>query len=139
MASALPTIQQAAAIPIRNGRVCLVTSRRGKRWVIPKGCLESGKTAGQIALQEAWEEAGLLGVLQRQPIGSYMYEKLGNTYHVTVFLMDVTESKPEWPECLERQRMWLLPTSAVARVDYMGLRKLLRRVFAAEVMPVAAT
>lgn len=137
MASAVTTIQQAAAIPIRNGRVCLVTSRGGKRWVIPKGCIEPGKTAGQIALQEAWEEAGLLGVLQRQPIGSYMYEKLGNTYHVTVFLMDVTESKSEWPECLERQRIWLLPLSAVARVDYLGLRKLLRKVFAPEMVPVS--
>jgi 8-oxo-dGTP pyrophosphatase MutT (NUDIX family) len=136
MASALPTIHQAAAIPLRNGRVCLVTSRGGKRWVIPKGCLEPGKTAGQIALQEAWEEAGLLGVLQRQPVGSYMYEKLGNAYHVTVFLMDVTESKSEWPECLERQRLWLLPRAAVNRVDYLGLRKLLRKVLAAEIMPL---
>jgi 8-oxo-dGTP pyrophosphatase MutT (NUDIX family) len=136
MASALPTIHQAAAIPIRNGRVCLVTSRGGKRWVIPKGCLEPGKTAGQIALQEAWEEAGLLGVLQRQPVGSYMYEKLGNAYHVTVFLMEVTESKSEWPECLERQRLWLLPTAVVNRVDYLGLRKLLRKVLAAEIMPL---
>ena len=136
MASALPTIHQAAAIPLRNGRVCLVTSRGGKRWVIPKGCLEPGKTAGQIALQEAWEEAGLLGVLQRQPVGSYMYEKLGNAYHVTVFLMDVTESKSEWPECLERQRLWLLPMGAVNRVDYLGLRKLLRKVLATEIMPL---
>jgi 8-oxo-dGTP pyrophosphatase MutT (NUDIX family) len=134
MANALPTIQQAAAIPIRKGRVCLVTSRGGKRWVIPKGCIEPGKTAGQIALQEAWEEAGLLGVLHRQPIGSYMYEKLGNTYHVTVFMMDVTETKGQWPECLERQRIWLLPISAVRRVDYIGLRKLLRKVFAADIM-----
>jgi 8-oxo-dGTP pyrophosphatase MutT (NUDIX family) len=136
MASAVTTIQQAAAIPLRNGRVCLVTSRGGKRWVIPKGCLEPGKTAGQIALQEAWEEAGLLGVLQRQPIGSYMYEKLGNTYHVTVFLMDVTDSKSEWPESLERQRIWLLPVSALNRVDYIGLRKLLRKVFAQEMAPL---
>jgi 8-oxo-dGTP pyrophosphatase MutT (NUDIX family) len=136
MASALSTIHQAAAIPIRNGRVCLVTSRGGKRWVIPKGCLEPGKTVGQIALQEAWEEAGLLGVLQRQPVGSYLYEKLGNAYHVTVFLMDVTESKAEWPECLERQRLWLLPMVAVNRVDYLGLRKLLRNVLAAEIMPL---
>src|SRR5947209_20421391 len=129
-------LQQAAAIPVRLGQVCLISSRSGKRWVIPKGCLEPGKTAGQIALQEAWEEAGLLGVLQREPIGSYVYDKLGNTYHVTVFLMDVTETRGDWPESLERERIWLSPNTALARVDYLGLRKLLRKVFAAQRVPV---
>ena len=73
------TLQQAAAIPVRMGQVCLVTSRSGKRWVIPKGCLEPGKTAGEIALQEAWEEAGIVGVLQPDPVGSYLYDKAGIT------------------------------------------------------------
>jgi 8-oxo-dGTP pyrophosphatase MutT (NUDIX family) len=136
MANTLPTVQQAAAIPVRSGRVCLVTTRSGKRWVIPKGCLEPGKTAGQIALEEAWEEAGLLGALQREPIGSYVYEKLGNIYHVTVFLMNVTEARSIWPEAVERQRIWLRPMTAVARVDYLGLRKLLRKVLAREMVPV---
>jgi 8-oxo-dGTP pyrophosphatase MutT (NUDIX family) len=136
MANTLPTVQQAAAIPVRSGRVCLVTTRSGKRWVIPKGCLEPGKTAGQIALEEAWEDAGLLGALQREPIGSYVYEKLGNIYHVTVFLMNVTEARSIWPEAVERQRIWLRPMTAVARVDYLGLRKLLRKVLAREMVPV---
>jgi 8-oxo-dGTP pyrophosphatase MutT (NUDIX family) len=137
MAHFLPTIQQAAVIPVQRGRVCLVTSRSGKRWVVPKGCLEPGMTAGQIALQEAWEEAGLLGALHREPIGSYVYEKLGNTYHVTVFLMDVTEAKAEWPERLERERVWVRPSMALARIDNPGLRKLLRNVFATEKVAVS--
>jgi 8-oxo-dGTP pyrophosphatase MutT (NUDIX family) len=136
MANPSPTIIQAAAIPVSRGRVCLVTSRSGKRWVVPKGCLEPGKTAGQIALQEAWEEAGLLGALHREPIGSYLYEKFGNTYHVTVFFMDVTEAATDWPEYLERERVWLRPATALARVDNPGLRKLLRKVLAAELVPV---
>ena len=48
MATTPGTLQQAAAIPIRLGQVCLITSRNGKRWVVPKGCLEPGKTAGEI-------------------------------------------------------------------------------------------
>src|SRR5271166_7165657 len=91
-------IRQSAAIPLRDGQICLVTSRSGKRWVIPKGCLEPGMTAGEIALQEAWEEAGLSGVLQNEPVGSYIYEKAGATYHVTVFLMHVTDAADDWPE-----------------------------------------
>ena len=127
----LPTISQAAAIPLRGGRVCLITSRGGKRWVVPKGCLEPGKTAGQIALQEAWEEAGLLGTLEREPIGSYAYEKFGNVYHVTAFVMEVTEARVDWPESLERDRIWLRPISALTRVDNLGLRRLMRKVLPA--------
>ena len=55
------SIRQAAALAIRRGRVCLITSRNGKRWVIPKGWIEPGQTAGETALQEAYEEAGLVG------------------------------------------------------------------------------
>ena len=87
--------RQAAAIPIRAGQVCLVTSSSGKRWVIPKGMIEPGTTAGQIALQEAWEEAGLVGALQREPVGSYLYEKNGEMCHVTVFLMRVQKVAQE--------------------------------------------
>jgi 8-oxo-dGTP pyrophosphatase MutT (NUDIX family) len=111
--------------------VCLITSRGGKRWVVPKGCLEPGKTAGQIALQEAWEEAGLLGTLEREPIGSYAYEKFGNVYHVTAFVMEVTEARVDWPESLERDRIWLRPISALTRVDNLGLRRLMRKVLPA--------
>jgi 8-oxo-dGTP pyrophosphatase MutT (NUDIX family) len=128
MASSAGTIQQAAAIPLQRGQVCLVTSTGGKRWVIPKGCMEPGKTAGEIALQEAWEEAGLVGALEPEPVGSYLYEKYGNLYHVIVFLMHVTEAAVDWPERTLRQRCWLSPTQALVRVEDRGLRELLRHV-----------
>jgi 8-oxo-dGTP pyrophosphatase MutT (NUDIX family) len=102
-------IPQAAAIPVRAGRVCLVSSRSGKRWVIPKGCLEPGKTAGQIALQEAWEEAGLVGVLKPEPVGSYVYEKAGTRYHVTAFLLHVEAVVRDYPEGGWRTRRWYSP------------------------------
>jgi 8-oxo-dGTP pyrophosphatase MutT (NUDIX family) len=89
MGRSLDCIHQAAAIPVKNGRVCLVTSSGGSRWVIPKGHLEPGKSAGEIALQEAWEEAGLVGYFPKEPVGSYLYEKFGNLYHVTVFALQV--------------------------------------------------
>lgn len=122
------SIRQAGAISVRGGKICLVTSSSGKRWVIPKGCIEPGKTASEIALQEAWEEAGLAGVLQREPAGSYLYEKLGSRYHVTVFLMRVTEVADTWPEMSLRQRDWLSPTEALARLDDPGLQAILRAI-----------
>jgi 8-oxo-dGTP pyrophosphatase MutT (NUDIX family) len=130
MPTATELVRQAAAIPVNAGHMCVVTSRSGKRWVIPKGCLEPGKTAGEIALLEAWEEAGLVGVLHPEPVGSYFYEKAGATCHVTVFLMRVTEVATDWPERPVRQRSWLSFTQAQQRLEDPGLRELVRGVAA---------
>jgi 8-oxo-dGTP pyrophosphatase MutT (NUDIX family) len=120
------SIRQAAAVPIKSGQLCLVTSRSGKRWVIPKGCFEPGKTASEIALQEAWEEAGLTGVLQSEPVGSYLYEKLGTVHHVIVFIMRVTDVAETWPEDASRERIWLGFEEALERIDDRGLREIIR-------------
>ena len=126
MPTSPPLLRQAAVIPVSDGQVCVVTSRSGKRWVVPKGCLEPGKTAGEIALQEAWEEAGLVGLLQPEPVGSYVYEKAGCTCHVTVFRMQVTDAAADWPERGLRTRCWLPLAQALLRVDDPGLRELIR-------------
>ncbi|MCI0379452.1 MAG: NUDIX hydrolase [Gemmataceae bacterium] len=126
MANDADFVRQAAALPLRNGRVCLVTSSNGKRWVIPKGLIEPGQTAGETALQEAWEEAGLVGVLQAEPIGSYVYEKWCGKCHVTVFVMHVTEIAQAWPERDLRQRVWLGPMGAIERIEDPGLVDLVR-------------
>jgi 8-oxo-dGTP pyrophosphatase MutT (NUDIX family) len=128
MASQPGLIRQAAVIPIKSGQVCLVSSRSGKRWVIPKGCMETGKTAGEIALQEAWEEAGLMGTLSPEPVGSYVYEKDGLTCYVVVFHMQVNGSADNYPEMALRQRTWLPLNQAVMRIEDAGLRELVRSV-----------
>lgn len=120
------SIRQAAALPLRRGRVCLITSRNGKRWVIPKGWIEPGQTAGETALQEAWEEAGLVGALEREPIGSYLYEKEGHRYHVTVFVMKVTAVAQEWPERSFRERSWVGTSSFFDRIDDAGFADIVR-------------
>lgn len=123
-------IRQAGVIAIRGGRICVVSSRSGKRWVVPKGCLEPGKTAAEIALQEAWEEAGIVGVLQPEPRGTYFYEKAGLTCLVTVFVMNVTDVADLWPEHDFRERCWLSAAQARARLDDASLRELVREAMA---------
>jgi 8-oxo-dGTP pyrophosphatase MutT (NUDIX family) len=123
---------QAAAIPIRAGRICLVTSRNRKSWVVPKGCSEPGKTLGEIALQEAWEEAGLVGILHPEPAGSYIYKKAGRRFHVTVFRMLVTKVTNDFPEKHRRERRWIQDTRALDRVGERGLRQLVRTVLMAQ-------
>ncbi len=126
MPTASEWILQAAAIPLRSGSICLVTSRSGKRWVIPKGIIDPGKTAGEIALQEAWKEAGLSGVLEPTPVGTYLYEKYGGTCHVTVFRMHVSTCADDWPEGTQRERVWVSPAEALERLDDPGLQRIVR-------------
>jgi 8-oxo-dGTP pyrophosphatase MutT (NUDIX family) len=126
MPSIRESIRQAAALPLRRGRICLITSHNGKRWVIPKGWIEPGQTAGETALQEAWEEAGLVGALEREPIGTYLYEKEGQRYHVTVFVMKVTSVEQDWPEREQRERSFVSPTGFFDRIEDEGLAEIAR-------------
>lgn len=102
-----PSLLQAASIPLYNGKICLVTSKSGKCWVIPKGSISKGKTASETALLEAWEEAGLTGKLHNDPVGSYSYSKSGLTHLVTVFLMEVSIVNDIYPEHRQRLRKWV--------------------------------
>jgi 8-oxo-dGTP pyrophosphatase MutT (NUDIX family) len=134
MASQPGLLRQAAVVPLnKSGQICLVSSRSGKRWVVPKGNMEPGKSAGEIGLQEAWEEAGLVGLLQGEPIGSYVYEKDGFVCHVIVFVMDVTEQVDFYPEVAFRRRQWVSPEQAIDRLEEAGLREMVRTLTLAEV------
>jgi 8-oxo-dGTP pyrophosphatase MutT (NUDIX family) len=128
------SVRQAAVLPVRAGRVCLVLSTSGKRWVIPKGRIEPRQTAGETALQEAWEEAGLVGFLHRTPVGSYRYEKCGRDFHVTVFLMKVMEVAERFPEKDRRMRRWVRADQILRDIGDPALRRLLRRALASRAL-----
>lgn len=130
-------IPQAGVIPVRDGLVCLVTSRsRRRRWVIPKGRIERGQTPPAAAVAEAWEEAGLVGSLRPAPAGTYRYTKFDREHLVTVYVLDVADEQEVWPERGQRSREWVPIEVAIGRVDEPGLRTLLAAVLA--VSPVGA-
>src|SRR5262252_7494967 len=67
--------RQAAVIPIRirdeRVEIALVTTLSGKRWVVPKGSLDEGEQSRDAAIRETEEEAGLIGDVERKPLGHY--------------------------------------------------------------------
>jgi len=67
-------MKQSASIPYRIDqgrlRVLLVTSRTRRRWILPKGKVAPRMLPGRSAEREAFEEAGVLGRLAKDPIGS---------------------------------------------------------------------
>jgi phosphohistidine phosphatase len=107
--------------------VLIITSRKGSRWVLPKGIVEPGMTAAASAAKEAMEEAGVEGRVVAQSLGKYGYRKWGGTCEVEVFPMEVTTQRTEWPESTFRRREWVSLEEAVKRLDHDKLRKLLRR------------
>lgn len=119
---------QSAVIPYRERdgslEVLMVTSRRRRRWVIPKGIREPDLSAPDSAAKEALEEAGAVGVVDPGALGVYRYEKWGGVCEVEVFSMRVTELLPRWPEDF-RERQWLSLDAARARVREAGLRRII--------------
>ncbi|MEM7296487.1 MAG: NUDIX domain-containing protein, partial [Pseudomonadota bacterium] len=57
-------------------QILLVTSRRRKRWIIPKGWPEWGQTPAEAAATEALEEGGVKGQVSDAPLGIYSYVKI---------------------------------------------------------------
>ena len=125
-------LRQSAVVPIWDGQVCMITSSSGKRWIVPKGMIDPGHTAGEAALIEAWEEAGLVGVLRPEPAGSYLYQKYGRTHHVIVFVMEVSDALSDWPERGIRRREWVGPDLASDRVEELALKLIIESLFKPE-------
>jgi len=129
---------QFAALPFRyeddgRPRIMLLTSRETRRWVIPKGWPMHGRKPHEVAAQEAFEEACLLGtIIGKRPIGSYHYEKQLPRNHsalceVMIFLFLVERQLENWPEKAERETIWFEPAEACQLVDEGGLAEILRR------------
>lgn len=121
--------KQSAVIPYRvtetGVEVLLITSRRRRRWIVPKGVVDLGATARESAGKEAYEEAGLLGDISTAPVGEYQYKKWGGMCVVIVYLLAVHTVLEEWPEAETRARRWLPVAEAAALVEEPQLRKLI--------------
>jgi len=108
--------RQVGAIPftVLKGQVVflLVTSRRTGRWIFPKGGLEADLAPWEVAAQEAFEEAGVEGTVERQPIGSYGTVKLQGFRRlpllVEMYPLRIARQFDDWPEKRQRHRHFVL-------------------------------
>jgi 8-oxo-dGTP pyrophosphatase MutT (NUDIX family) len=122
--------RQYAVLPLAEvgGETCvlLLTSRETGRWIIPKGWPVKRLKPWEAAAREAYEEAGLLGTVGRDPVGTFLYDKRldnGRTVEVevTVFPMAVRQQLEDWPERGERRSRWVTPGQAAMLVEEGGL------------------
>ncbi|MEO5339346.1 MAG: NUDIX hydrolase [Magnetococcus sp. MYC-9] len=122
--------QQSAVIPVRGQgerlEILMITSRRGKRWIVPKGIIEPDLSPADSAVKEALEEAGVEGVVLPAMLGRFQYEKWGDLCDVQVFVMRVTRVLDSWLEDF-RSRVWLDWQEALRRMEEPALRELVQR------------
>lgn len=124
-------IEQSGVIPYRleQGKIeiLLVSSRKNKRWVIPKGIVEPDLTPQDSAAKEALEEGGILGEVLPESVGTYTYEKWGGVCRVVVFLLKVTSLEANWLEDY-RERQWFSLSEAQKRLEEAELKNILLKV-----------
>ena len=125
---------QYAALPwrIRDARleIMLVSSRETRRWVIPKGWPMKGRKPYTTAAIEALQEAGLLGKIDKTPIGAFHYQKRlrnGATFvcRVDVFPLRVARQRKTWPEKSQRSTKWFERVEAARLVQEPELAELI--------------
>jgi 8-oxo-dGTP pyrophosphatase MutT (NUDIX family) len=127
---------QYAALPWRRKNseteVMLVTSLTTGRWIIPKGWPMKRKAPYAAAAREALEEAGVVGQVEKEPIGSFPHRKLlkqGRPVdcEVQVFPLEVTRQHRTWPEKGKRKVQWLSLSDASKAVQEPVLRAIIRK------------
>ncbi len=113
-------------------QIALCTSRRTKRWILPKGWPVDGAAAAAAAETEAYEEAGLEGRISDVCVGLYSYTKIAEDggqdlpVMVAVFPLKVKRIHQTWPEMKERKRRWMSQKKAAATVEFPELARIIR-------------
>jgi hypothetical protein len=128
------TDAQYGALPYRAGpyglEIMLITSRERKRWVIPRGWPMVGKKPYRVAEIEAFQEAGVKGIVARKAIGAYPYTKFlpggeERLCFIEVYPLRVTLEAIKWREKSERERAWFRADEAAELVDEGGLAQII--------------
>ncbi|MGR9228357.1 NUDIX hydrolase [Rhizobium leguminosarum] len=125
-------VAQAGALCYRRNEsggveILFVGSRRNGRWGIPKGHVEGGEVSSAAALREAFEEAGVSGVVDKTVFGTFSYRKdtSPNQYRVAVHLLKVSMIADKFPEKGVRKTRWFPLETALREAAQPGLRLLL--------------
>ena len=108
----------------------LLTSRDTGRWVIPKGWPMGSKASHVVAETEAREEAGVKGIVEHEPLGSFSYSKtmqegVALPCEVQVHALEVTGMLTDFKEKGVRKLEWVSPREAASRVAEPGLKKII--------------
>jgi 8-oxo-dGTP pyrophosphatase MutT (NUDIX family) len=113
--------------------VLLISRKRSKKWGIPKGKLVPTLTFPENAAKEAFEEAGVIGYISPSSVGMFRAKKrtanppVQQTIEVWIYLLEVTETAPDWPERNKRAIRWVTCEAAARHLREPVLAHLCHR------------
>jgi len=109
----------------KNGvlHVVLVTSSSGTRWLIPKGHTEADMSHHEVALMEAAEEAGVVGIIEPEKEICCTME---DNRKLHLYPLRVATLLQNWPEKLTRRRVVIPIYHALLRITDAGLARAIR-------------
>jgi 8-oxo-dGTP pyrophosphatase MutT (NUDIX family) len=111
----------------------LISRKRSKKWGIPKGKVEPTLTFPETAAKEAFEEAGVIGYISPSSVGMFRARKrtvspqIRQTIEVWVYLLEVAEIAPDWPERGKRATRWVTCEAAARHLREPVLAHLCHR------------
>ena len=98
----------------------LIVSTKNGNWGLPKGNLMKKLGSKGTALQEAYEEAGIIGSVVDQKISAKVKGKI-----MAFYPMEVKNELAVWPESEWRQRKWIYSNEAKDYLNHGSLRSIL--------------
>ena len=99
----------------------LVVSTKNGNWSLPKGNPMKKLGSKGTALQEAYEEAGIIGTVVDQKISTIVNGKC-----MAFYPMEVKNELAVWPESDWRQRKWIRTNEAKDYINHGSLRSILK-------------
>ncbi len=112
---------QSGVLPYRkkNGelQVLLITSMKGKKWILPKGYIEFNLSPFESAKKEAYEEAGVIGTNETVELGTFRIKNSIGVCDIKIFSMEVIEVLDDYPEKDLRKRKWLPVKEAAETIN----------------------
>jgi len=114
--------KEIAAFPYRLVKgeleLVIVTNREGTRWILPKGKPEKHLADAEVALMEAYEEAGLIcGLDERFNFCKKKYLRGDEKIKLLVYVLNVEEVQGRWPEDNIRKRKLVNVKTALRMVN----------------------
>ena len=92
----------------------IITNRSGKKWILPKGQQEREISNAQVAIEEAVEEAGVVGNLVDEKCYKD-FERKGGTL-LRVYPLHISNLLQKWPEQHLRKRKLVSVKQALSLV-----------------------
>lgn len=108
-------------------RILLVTSRANGYWIFPKGNPIKKKDIFQSAQQEAFEEAGVLGDIDKKFSYKIKFRHQSVDHEIILFPMKIGKIFKEWPEKKQRKRKFVSIDKALDLIKLTSLQNCLKQ------------